>query len=83
VRAIGIGFGNVRFVLQTRCDQSLHYFPSLVYRSVRDTTSELLGRRQRTVAIPINEIVVEVGPDDVQEDEEAIGDRHVREIRPR
>ena len=64
VRAVDVGFGNVKYTEQTRGDEiACDHFPSLVYRSVRDTTAEGLGGRRRTVAIPIDGIYFEVGPE--------------------
>lgn len=63
VRAVDVGFGNTKYVsgvsgTEVRCAS----FPSLAYPSARAPVA-IGGERRRTVAIPINGLHYEVGPD--------------------
>ncbi|MCE4369739.1 PRTRC system protein D [Xanthomonas hortorum] len=62
VRAVDVGFGNTKYVssasgMDVRCAS----FPSLAYPSARAPSSG--GEKRKTVAIPINGLHYEVGPD--------------------
>ena len=64
VRAVDVGFGNTKFVAglaagAIECD----YFPSIAYPSVRDVSADPVGGRRRTIAIPIDGLFYEVGPE--------------------
>lgn len=63
VRAVDVGFGNTKYISGTagaevRCAS----FPSLAYPSVR-APGDGGGEKRRTVAIPVNGLYYEVGPD--------------------
>lgn len=64
VRAIDVGFGNTKFVVD-QMDQEIKCmsFPSLAYTSIRDPAARPAGERRRTVAVPIEGLFYEVGPD--------------------
>ncbi|KQP49078.1 PRTRC system protein D [Pseudorhodoferax sp. Leaf274] len=64
VRSIDVGFGNTKYVVghsenEIRCA----CFPSLAYTSAKDPFSRPSAERRRTVAIPIDGLYYEVGPD--------------------
>ena len=64
VRSIDVGFGNTKFVIShlgqdIRCAS----FPSLAYPSAKDPSARSAGERRRTVAVPIDGMFYEVGPD--------------------
>jgi plasmid segregation protein ParM len=64
VRAVDVGFGNTKYVSsvvngEIRCAS----FPSVAYPSKRDLSAVPLAERRKTVALPINGLFYEVGPD--------------------
>lgn len=67
VRAVDVGFGNIKFVTDStgskpgdiRCAS----FPSRAYPSARDPSKTLGGEGRKTFAIPMNGLFYEVGPD--------------------
>jgi plasmid segregation protein ParM len=67
VRAVDVGFGNTKYVTAVgggkvgdiRCAS----FPSRAYPSPRDPAKSLGAEGRKTVAIPINGLYYEVGPD--------------------
>jgi plasmid segregation protein ParM len=64
VRAVDVGFGNTKYVSgfaggDIRCAS----FPSVAYPSVRDLSALPLAERRKTVAVPINGLFYEVGPE--------------------
>jgi len=64
VRAVDVGFGNTKFV--TGCtdnDIRCASFPSVAYPSARDLSAVLAAERRKTVAVPIDGLFYEVGPE--------------------
>ncbi|MCD9026833.1 PRTRC system protein D [Luteimonas sp. BDR2-5] len=62
VRAVDIGFGNTKFISSASgTDVRCASFPSLAYPSARAPTGG--GERRKTVAVPIDGLYYEVGPD--------------------
>lgn len=64
VRAVDVGFGNTKLV--TACagaDIRCSCFPSVAYPSARDLSATPAGERRRTVAVPIDGLYYEVGPE--------------------
>ena len=64
VRAVDVGFGNTKFVTglvgnEIRCG----YFPSVAYPSARDLSALPAAERRKTVAVPIDGLFYEVGPE--------------------
>ena len=64
VRSIDVGYGYTKYTTahaggEIRCA----HFPSLAYPSSRDPAGSLGAERRRTVAIPIDQLFYEVGPD--------------------
>ena len=64
VRALDVGFGNTKFVSgvdgsEVRCT----HFPSVAYPTESDETTDPMGGRRKTVGIPIDGLIYEVGPD--------------------
>ena len=64
VRAVDVGFGNTKFVTgcindEIRCVT----FPSVAYPSARDLSTVPAAERRKTVAVPINGLFYEVGPE--------------------
>jgi plasmid segregation protein ParM len=64
VRALDVGFGHTKFVLsvdgsEVRCA----HFPSVAYPTESDETTDPMGGRRKTVGIPIDGLIYEVGPD--------------------
>ncbi len=64
VRAVDVGFGNTKYVTgdvggEVRCA----YFPSVVYPSARDLSTAAATERRKTVAVPIDGLFYEVGPE--------------------
>jgi hypothetical protein len=57
VRAIDIGFGNTKYVAAAAGEKiDCAHFPSLAFHSTRDKSSDLIGGRRRTVAIPLDDM---------------------------
>jgi plasmid segregation protein ParM len=64
VRAVDVGFGNTKYV--TACagdDIRCGYFPSVAYPSARDVSGGPANERRKTVAVPIDGLFYEVGPE--------------------
>lgn len=64
IRAVDVGFGNTKYISSVvggdiRCAN----FPSIAYPSMRDPASQPGFERRKTVAIPINGLFYEVGPE--------------------
>lgn len=64
VRAVDVGFGNTKYVIgemgeEMRCA----CFPSVAYPSARDLSTVSATERRKTVAVPIDGLFYEVGPD--------------------
>lgn len=64
IRAIDVGYGYTKYTAAV-AGQHLHCasFPSLAYPTPRDPGRTLGAERRKTVAIPINGLFYEVGPD--------------------
>ncbi|RCW72404.1 plasmid segregation protein ParM [Pseudorhodoferax soli] len=64
VRSIDVGFGNTKFVVgHSDKDIKCACFPSLAYTSAKDPSVRPSAERRRTVAVPIDGLYYEVGPD--------------------
>jgi len=64
VRAVDVGFGNTKYVTgATDGDMRCAYFPSVAYPSARDLTGTPAAERRKTVAVPIDGLFYEVGPE--------------------
>ena len=64
VRAVDVGFGNTKYV--TGCDADgirCAFFPSVAYPSARDLSSVSVTERRKTVAVPVDGLFYEVGPE--------------------
>ncbi|MGH8809888.1 MAG: PRTRC system protein D [Noviherbaspirillum sp.] len=64
VRAVDVGFGNTKYVTgcmgeEVRCA----CFPSVAYPSARDLSAVPAAERRKTVAVPIDGLFYEVGPE--------------------
>src|SRR6202162_2837636 len=64
VRAVDVGFGNTKYVTgcsneEIRCG----YFPPVAYPSARDLSTLPTSERRKTVAVPIDGLFYEVGPE--------------------
>ena len=64
VRALDVGFGHTKFVSsvdgsEVRCA----HFPSVACPTEIDETTDPMGGRRKTVGIPIDGLIYEVGPD--------------------
>lgn len=64
VRAIDVGYGNTKYTTggerhAVRCA----HFPSQAFPSLIDQTRDVLGGARKTVAIPLNGLFYEVGPE--------------------
>jgi plasmid segregation protein ParM len=64
VRAVDVGFGNTKYISgvvggDIRCAS----FPSIAYPSLREPSTHPGFERRKTVAIPVNNLFYEVGPD--------------------
>ena len=62
VRALDVGFGHTKFVSgmdgsEVRCA----HFPSVAYPTESDETTDPMGGRRKTVGIPIDGLIYEVG----------------------
>ena len=64
VRALDVGFGHTKFVASVDGSEvrSAH-FPSVAYPTESDETTDPMGGRRKTVGIPIDGLIYEVGPD--------------------
>ncbi len=64
VRAVDVGFGNTKYTSgHTGRDIRCASFPSVAYPSVRDLSAVPLSERRKTVAVPIEGLFYEVGPE--------------------
>ena len=64
VRAVDVGRANTKYVLGLEGDEiRCAHFPSEAYPAERIEDQDALGARRRTVGIPIDDLVYEVGPD--------------------
>ena len=64
VRAVDVGFGNTKYISgHTAGDIRCAAFPSVAYPSARDLSGVPLAERRKTVAVPINGLFYEVGPE--------------------
>ena len=64
VRAVDVGFGNTKYVTGYSADGiRCASFPSVAYPSARDLSSAPTTERRKTVAVPIDGLFYEVGPD--------------------
>lgn len=64
VRAIDVGFGNTKYVTAyTNGEIHCGSFPSIAYPSLRDLSTGPAAERRKTVAVPINGLFYEVGPE--------------------
>ena len=64
VRALDVGFGHTKFVSRVdRGEVRCTHFPSVAYPTASDETTDPMGGRRKTVGIPIDGLIYEVGPD--------------------
>lgn len=64
VRAIDVGYGNTKYTLgDERGNLRCAHFPSQAYPGLMDQTRDALGGHRKTVAIPLNGLFYEVGPE--------------------
>jgi plasmid segregation protein ParM len=64
VRAVDVGFGNTKYVTGCAVDGiRCASFPSVAYPSARDLSSVSATERRKTVAVPIDGLFYEVGPE--------------------
>lgn len=64
VRSVDVGFGNTKYVSNvTGSEIRCASFPSIAYSSMREPTAHPGIERRKTVAIPINDLFYEVGPE--------------------
>lgn len=64
VRAVDVGFGNTKYVTGAAgADIRCSVFPSVAYPSARDLSAMLAAERRKTVAMPIDGLFYEVGPE--------------------
>ena len=64
VRAVDVGFGNTKFVSNVAgSDIRCACFPSVAYPTMREPSGQPGYERRKTVAIPINGLFYEVGPE--------------------
>ena len=64
VRAVDVGFGNTKYVTGCAGDEiRCAYFPSVAYPSARDLSALPAAERRKTVAVPIDGLFYEVGPE--------------------
>lgn len=64
VRAIDVGYGNTKYTLGgERANVRCAHFPSQAYPGLMDQTRDALGGQRKTVAIPLNGLFYEVGPE--------------------
>ena len=64
VRAVDVGFGNTKYVTGGASDEiRCGYFPSVAYPSARDLSAVPAAERRKTVAVPIDGLFYEVGPE--------------------
>ena len=64
VRAVDVGFGNTKYVTGRAGDEiRCACFPSVAYPSARDLSTVPAAERRKTVAVPIDGLFYEVGPE--------------------
>lgn len=64
IRAIDVGFGNTKYVVASNDGKvECAHFPSLAFHSAHEPTTNGLGGKRKTVAIPIDGNFYEVGPE--------------------
>src|SRR2546430_11997601 len=64
VRALDVGFGHTKFVVAVdRGEVRCAHFPSVAYPTESDESIDPMGSRRKTVGIPIDGLIYEVGPD--------------------
>jgi plasmid segregation protein ParM len=64
VRAVDVGFGNTKYVMgDAGADIRCACFPSVAYPSARDLSGVPAAERRKTVAVPIDGLFYEVGPE--------------------
>lgn len=64
VRAVDVGFGNTKYVTgRAGEDIRCACFPSVAYPSARDLSTVAAAERRKTVAVPIDGLFYEVGPE--------------------
>lgn len=64
VRAVDVGFGNTKYVTGWAGDDiRCACFPSVAYPSARDLSTVPAAERRKTVAVPIDGLFYEVGPE--------------------
>ena len=64
VRAVDVGFGNTKYISSVAAgDIRCASFPSVAYPTMREPSGQPGYERRKTVAIPINGLFYEVGPD--------------------
>lgn len=64
VRAVDVGFGNTKYVMGAAgADIRCSVFPSVAYPSIRDLSAVPAAERRKTVAVPIDGLFYEVGPE--------------------
>jgi plasmid segregation protein ParM len=64
VRAVDVGFGNTKYVTGGAGDDiRCACFPSVAYPSARDLSTVPAAERRKTVAVPIDGLFYEVGPE--------------------
>lgn len=64
VRAVDVGFGNTKLVTALAGgDIRCICFPSVAYPSARDVSATAASERRKTVAVPIDGLFYEVGPE--------------------
>ncbi len=64
VRAVDVGFGNTKYVSNVAgSDIRCASFPSVAYPTMREPSGQPGYERRKTVAIPINGLFYEVGPE--------------------
>ncbi len=64
VRAVDVGFGNTKYVTGRAGDDiRCACFPSVAYPSARDLSTVPAAERRKTVAVPVDGLFYEVGPE--------------------
>ncbi len=64
VRAVDVGFGNTKYVTSCASNEiRCATFPSVAYPSARDLSTVPAAERRKTVAVPIDGLFYEVGPE--------------------
>ena len=64
VRAIDVGFGHTKYVTASSNGKvDCAHFPSLAYFGHSEESADSMGGRRRTVQVPVDGLLYEVGPD--------------------